>query len=60
MEEISIPAKTVVLAFGYKPENALAEQIKDLCSVKVIGGSVKTSTALDATRDAFEAILSIK
>lgn len=56
-----IPAKTVVLAFGYKPSNELAEELKDVCAdVKVIGGSVKTSTALDATRDAFEAVMSIK
>ena len=58
--EVSIPAKTVVIAFGYKPENTLAEEIKDLCDVKVIGGSVKTSTALYATRDALDAILTIK
>ncbi len=59
-ETFEIPAKTVVLAFGYKPDHTLAEEIKDVCAdVKVIGGSVKTSTALDATRDAFGAVISL-
>lgn len=56
----SIPAKTVVLAFGYKPNNQLAEELRGICDdIQVIGGSVKTSTALDATADAFNAVLEI-
>ncbi len=54
-----IPAETVVLAFGYKPNNKLADDIKDLCEVKVIGGSVKTGNALEATGNALDAILEI-
>lgn len=58
-EECAIPAKTVVLAFGYKPNNTLAEELKDLCDVKVIGGSIKTSNAFAATTDALNAVLDI-
>ena len=58
-EECAIPAKTVVLAFGYKPNNTLAEELKDLCDVKVIGGSIKSSNAFAATTDALNAVLDI-
>ena len=54
-----IPATQVVLAFGYKPDNSLAEELKGLCDVKVIGGSVKTSNAVDATRDGFNAGMAV-
>lgn len=54
-----IPATQVVLAFGYKPDNSLAEELKGLCDVKVIGGSVKTSNAVDATRDGFYAGMAV-
>lgn len=59
VDRFAIPAKTVVLAFGYKPNDSLAKELEGVCPVKVIGGSVKTSTALYATRDAFEAIMSL-
>lgn len=55
----SIPAKQVVLAFGYKPNNKLADELKGICDIKVIGGSCKTSNALYATRNAFEAVMSL-
>ena len=58
-KEFTIPAEQVVLAFGYKPNNKLAEDLKDLCDVRIIGGSSKTSNALYATRDAFETVLSL-
>ena len=58
-KEFTIPAEQVVLAFGYKPVNKLAEELKGLCDVRVICGSVKTSNALYATRDAFETVLSL-
>ena len=57
--EFSIPAKTVILAFGYTPNNQLAEELKDLCDVKVIGGSIKTSNACVATGEALNAVLDI-
>lgn len=58
-KEFSIPAKSVILAFGYKPNNTLADELKDICDVKVIGGSVRTSNAFEATKDALNAILSL-
>lgn len=57
--EFSIPAKTVILAFGYRPNNALADELKDLTEVYTIGGSVKTSNAFEAGRDAFNLMLKL-
>ena len=54
-----IPATQVVLAFGYKPDKSLAEELEGICDVKVIGGSVKTSNAVDATRDGFNAGMAV-
>lgn len=58
-KKVAIPAETVILAFGYTPNNRLAEELKDLCEVKIIGGAVKTGNAFEATRDAFNAILEL-
>lgn len=55
-EIVKIPADTVVLALGYKPERQLAENIKRIHDhVIVIGGAVKTSNALVAVREGFDA-----
>lgn len=59
--QTSIEADTVVLAFGYKPNNTLAEEVTEACAdVRVIGGAVRTSNALYATREAFEAVRTIE
>lgn len=58
-KEFSIPAEQVVLAFGYKPNNKLAQELDGLCDVRVVGGSNKTSNALYATREAFEAVMAL-
>jgi pyruvate/2-oxoglutarate dehydrogenase complex dihydrolipoamide dehydrogenase (E3) component len=55
-ERMALAADTVVLALGYKPLNLLADTIKDVCgTIKVIGGAVKTSNALIASREGFDA-----
>lgn len=58
-KEFSIPAKTVILAFGYRPNNKLAEELEGLCEVRTIGGSIKTSNAFEAGRDAFNTLLEL-
>lgn len=56
----AITADTVVLAFGYTPNNQLAEDLKEVCDdIRVIGGAVKMSNAMDATRDGFDAAMSL-
>lgn len=56
----TIPADTVVLALGYKPNNKLEEDLKSLsCKVVTIGGAVKTSNALVAIEEGFNAGISI-
>lgn len=47
-KEFTIPAKTVILAFGYRPNNVLAKELEGLAEVYTIGGSVKTSNAFEA------------
>ena len=58
-KEFSISAKTVILAFGYRPNNKLAEELEGLCEVRTIGGSIKTSNAFEAGRDAFNTLLEL-
>ncbi len=60
-ETFKIPADMVVLGLGYVPENKLANELSELCdNVKIIGGAVKTSNALDAIEDGFMAGISIE
>lgn len=55
---ISLPADQVVLAMGYRPLCTLADEIADLCDeITSIGGAIKTSNALDAIRDGFDAAM---
>ena len=50
----SLPAATVVLAFGYKPYNPLEEKAKEHCrEVYTIGGAVKTSNAMVAIKEGY-------
>lgn len=58
-KEFTIPAKTVILAFGYRPNNVLAKELEGLAEVYTIGGSVKTSNAFEAGRDAFNLMLQL-
>ncbi|MZK51439.1 FAD-dependent oxidoreductase [Clostridium beijerinckii] len=59
--QFTIPADTVVIGLGYKPNNKFAEELKESYdNVIIIGGAVKTSNALVATREGFDAGISIK
>ncbi len=52
----TLPAETVVSAFGYKAYNPLEEAVRKTCSeVYVIGCAVKAGNALTAMREAYEA-----
>lgn len=54
------PADTIVAAFGYKPENKLAEELKqDGMSVTVAGDAVAVRKAIDAIREGYAAGLNI-
>lgn len=60
-ETFTINADTVVLGLGYRPNNSLVDDLKDLdATVITIGGAVKTSNALVAIREGFDAGISIK
>ncbi|MDR1901572.1 MAG: NAD(P)/FAD-dependent oxidoreductase, partial [Treponema sp.] len=50
-----LPCDCVVLALGYKPNTALADELEK-AGVKIhkIAGAVKTSNAVAATREGFE------
>ena len=56
----SLPAATVVSAFGYKAYNPLEEAAKKYCNdVKVVGCAVKAGNALVAVREGYEAALAL-
>ena len=57
---IELRADTVVMAFGYQPDDSLAKSLEGLCDIRNIGGSVKSSDMLDATRDAFRVIMDLE
>ena len=49
-----LPAQQVVLGLGYKPNNALYEELKNLYEdVRIVGGAVKTSNAMYAIKEGF-------
>ena len=53
--EQSIPADSVVSAFGYKAYNPLEEIAKANCEeVYMIGGAIKAGNAITATREGYE------
>lgn len=59
-KEHSIPAATVVSAFGYKAYNPLEEAVRKHCdNVQVIGCAIKAGNALTAVREGYEAALAI-
>lgn len=59
-EKITLPAETVISAFGYKSYNPLEEAAKKCCGeIHVIGGAVKAASALHATKDGYEAGLAV-
>ena len=56
----SVPAATVVSAFGYKAYNPLEETVRKYCdNVKVVGCAVKAGNALTAVREGYEAALAL-
>jgi len=57
---VSLPAETVVSAFGYKAYNPLEEAAKKYCAdVRTVGSAVKAGNALTAVREAYDAAMSI-
>jgi 2,4-dienoyl-CoA reductase (NADPH2) len=55
-KEMELPADTVVLAIGTKPENKLAEELISAgFDVKVIGDAGKAGTVMEAVEQGFEA-----
>ena len=59
-EAYTIPAATVVAAFGYRAYNPLEEAAKECCSeVYVIGSAKKAGDAMAATREGYETGLQI-
>lgn len=59
-ERITLPADQVIIALGYRPCNALVDELNSVCdTVCVIGGAVKTSNVLDAVWDGFDAGMNV-
>lgn len=54
-KQLALATDNVVLAMGYRPNNALAEELKGICEdIFVIGGAVKTSNAMIAIKEGFD------
>jgi len=59
-DEITLPAASVISAFGYKAYNPLGDIAKSLChEVYVVGSAIKAGNALTATREGYEAALKL-
>ncbi len=57
---VTVPASTVVSAFGYKAYNPLQETAEKLCGeVYTIGSAVKAGNAMTAVREGYEAALKL-
>lgn len=60
-DEITLPAASVISAFGYKAYNPLGDIAKSLChEVYVVGSAIKAGNALTATREGYEAALKLQ
>jgi len=58
--QLAIDADTVVIALGYSPDQKLAVELADTgCEIITVGGAVKTSNALVASREGFDAGMAI-
>lgn len=59
-ETVSVPAETVISAFGYRAYNPLEETAKKYCSnVQTVGSAIKAGNALTAVREGYEAALKL-
>ena len=58
--EEEIPCDTVILAMGFAPNNKIYEELKDKIDIVNIGDSVRARKVIDATKEAFDAVLKIK
>lgn len=59
-QEFTLPAGTVVSAFGYKAYNPLEEVAKAYCNeVVTVGSAVKAGNAMVAIREGYEAALNL-
>lgn len=58
-KQFRIPADTVVLAMGLRPNDALYEQLNGKVSVRKIGDCVRARRVLEATSEAREAVHAI-
>ena len=57
---MTIPAVTVISAFGYRAYNPLEQAAKDVCgNVQVIGGAIKAGNALTAIAEGYQAALAL-
>ncbi len=59
-ETISLPAETVISAFGYRAYNPLEDIAKKYCdNVQVVGSAVKAGNALTAVKEGYDAALKL-
>lgn len=59
-QSVSLPATTVISAFGYRDYNPLEAAARSVCeNVQVIGGAVKAGNALTAIAEGYKAALDL-
>lgn len=58
-QEEVIPCDNVILAMGFAPNNSLYESLKDKIDIVNIGDSISARKVINATREAYDAILEI-
>lgn len=59
-QSVSLPATTVISAFGYRAYNPLEAAARSICeNVQVIGGAVKAGNALTAIAEGYKAALAL-
>ena len=59
-QSVSLPATTVISAFGYRAYNPLEAAARSVCeNVQVIGGAIKAGNALTAIAEGYKAALDL-
>ena len=54
-----IPCDNVVLAMGFRPNDSIFKELEGEINISNVGDSVRARKVLDATREAFDAVLEI-
>ena len=58
--QIELPCDNVILAMGFRPNNAVYQELEGKIDIVNVGDSVKARKVYDAVHEAYEAVLGLE